>query len=415
MPNIFKLKNGLTVVHSERRDGLNTSLSLRFIAGSLYENTEETGIAHFLEHIVFDGTKKYPTEQVLATFIDEKGALRSGTTSKDSVEYRVKILNEEIESAFDYLSQITQFPLLSDVDIEKERKVINQECNMNLNDTSKRVWNITMSQLFPNVSLGKTITGNINEIQNISKEKIIAFMSKYYVANNAVLSVVGNISTVQVKTLSEKYFEFLLLGEKNEIKNINSSPDHDTKIEVVADLKQSTLSLGWNGFNKGTDESYAVSLISRVLTGGRSSRLFTELRGKRGMVYTVNSPHFSGRNWGYFSIRMGLSETKISEAMDVIKKELKKITNEPISSDELKKAFVQIKSNLTFSFEDSLDEAQFYSNNWCLDKIITLDEEIQNFKRVSENPTFIQGVAKRIFSSKPTVAALVSAPMDITW
>lgn len=400
----FVTSTGLNVTHIYRPDSLNTSISLRVIAGSIYESSNEIGVSHFLEHIVSDGTKKYPTKKELVNLIEEKGGFRNASTNKETIEYLVKVLKEDSEIAFEYLSEVVINPLIKDEDIEKQKKIIEQEIlrfKANSEEFSQR---LIYSVVFPNTRLGGLNTGDIDDIKKINRKTILSYHEKTHVANNMIIVISGNLSLEESKKFIERYFKSIKSGEKTKPLDIIVKPITKPQFELKIDSKQSILNVAYKGFNSNDSRKYALNLIFRVLLRGSNSRLFNEIREKKALAYSVSGNNAVGRNHGIFSIKVGLSQDKIPECLDIINTELSKIISENISRDELAKSFAFIKAGQAFSFEDTLSEASYYSNLWCsTGSIKSFEEELDKYQLTANNIELIQKTAKDIFSTDPSI------------
>lgn len=400
----FTISNGLTVIHTRRPNSLNVSMSLMVIAGSMYESSEEIGVAHFLEHIVSDGTEKYPTEKRLAELIDERGGARNAITNKETIEYVVKVLKEDSEIAFEYLSEISIHPLIRDEDVQKQKKIIEQEIYRFKSDPEKFAQRLIYSAIFPDTRIGGLTTGDVDDVKRISQSNILSYHYRTHCAKNMVLSVCGNISEEAVLVLARKYFGDLTSGEKLSPIDLHVVPKNEPMLQIMPDLKQAILAVGYQGFRSGDKDHYVADILSVLLTRGKSSRLFYEIREKRALAYMVNSNNFNGRNIGVFTIQVGLANDKVSECLEIIKTELKKVTSSDLPEVELNKALAFIRSNIAFSFENSLFEASYYSRLWCFTGIVQpIERELDYYESIIHTPSLIQETAKKMFSVNPAV------------
>jgi predicted Zn-dependent peptidase len=382
----------------------------------MYEDDQEVGVAHFLEHIVFDGTKKYPTERALAQLVDEKGGFRNGLTNKETVEYVVKVLKEDLDSALEYLSQIVVYPLITDESLVKEKRIVEQEINRFKSDPEKLAHRLIYSALFPGTRLGGFNTGDVEDVKRIKREDILNYLRRTHCAANAILVVCGDVSEEKLKRLVEKYFSEMYAGEKLLPISVDVKPSEDAIINNQPNAKQAFLTLGFQGFPVGSRYRYAADLIAKVMHSGKTARLTYEIREKRAMAYIVNGSNNSRRNSGEYLIRVGLSNDQIPLCLGVIRDELNKITNELIDKDETSKALAFIKANATFAFENSLSEASYYSEKWCLTGgIESMEKELEKYKEIADDPEFIRETARKLFSSKPAILVIGSGITSVGW
>ncbi len=415
--NTFTTDQGLTVIHTPRPTSGSISFSLRVIAGSMFENNDEIGVAHFLEHIVLDGTKKYPSKKLLSGLIDERGGVRNASTNKERIEYTVKVLKDDAEIAFDFLSQIIIHPLIFEEDISKEKKIIEQEINRIKSDPEKYSERLIYSGLFPGTRLGMLNTGDIEDINKLTRDKIVGFHKKTHSAKNMVLSIVGDISEDEVNAFVKQYFNELEGGSKILPIEISSNISGRPTIVNMQGLKQTTLTLGYRSFPANTDESYALDIISKILMMGSTSRLRYEIREKMALAYALSGSNHRSRNYGIFTIHIGLDQNRVNECINAIKGEFDKIKNELISQEELNKAYTFIKSGQIFGFENSLTLASFYSDLWSTEEVsISVEDILAKYERIYNNPAYIQEVAKKVFSVEPVIQLIGSnIPPDIAF
>jgi predicted Zn-dependent peptidase len=379
----------------------------------MYEGQNEIGVAHFLEHIVMDGTRKYPTEKEISNLIEDTGGYRNASTNKENIEYSVKVLKENIKSAFEYLSEIVINPLIKEEDIEKQKKIIEQEILRFKGNPEEFSQRLIYSALFPNTRLGGLNTGDIDDIKKITRESLLSYHNRTHNAGNMVLSVSGDITKEKVQEFAELYMSSIKSGEKILPINLSILPRKEYLFEKRSNLKQAILTVGYQGLKRNDNDYYALELLFSILLGGSSSRLKQEIREKRALSYIVSGNNFSGRNSGIFTIRIGLDEKNILECLNIINLELKKIINGEVTKDELSKSLFYIKSSLKFTFENSLSEASYYSSKWCSTGFVnTLDKEIEFFELCSKDLELIKNVAKRFLSIDPSILIIGSENIE---
>ncbi len=403
----FITSQGLTVIHSFRPHSMNLACSLRVIAGSMYENPEEAGVAHFLEHMVLDGTEKYTTKKELSGLIESKGGFRNASTNKEGIEYQIMVLKEEAKAAFEYLSQIILYPLFSEDTIEKQKKIIEQEILRFKSNPEEFASRLAYSTLFKS-RLGGLNTGDIDAIRKITKNKLESFYARTHCAQNMVLALCGNITLDEAKSLAEHYFTELKPGSKIPLVEILPIQQKQAVYEVLPESKQSVLVLAYRGYASSDPDRYAALLLFQILLKGSTSRLNQEIREKRALAYSVNGMITSGRNLGLFLMRVGLAEKNVPLCLEVIQAELKKVSEQLLSQDEINKSLAQIKASLSFSFENSLTEAAYYANGWCsTGKIKEIHSELEQYS-LAADPVIIRDTAVKLFSQTPGILILGS-------
>lgn len=414
------LPNGLTVIHSPRPGTGVVSFSLRVMAGSIYERQDEAGIAHLLEHIVFDGTEKYPTERELAMLIDEHGGFRNATTSRETIEYVAKVLSDDIENAFEYLSQIVMYPLIREESVEKQKKIIEQEIYRFKSDPEKYAARLIYSVIFPDVRAGGLITGEVADVKKIGRDKIRAYIERTHCAKNMVLAICGNIDNDKLREFAAKYFANMHSGEPISLIDLDDvQSTTNPLIESRENPKQAILAIGYRGLLSTDQDRYALELLFPILARGKTSRLVYEIREKRALAYMTNAYNMSGRNMGAAVIQIGLAESNLRECIRIIKEQLMDLVSNVIPEDEIRKSLAFIKAGLAFNLENSLAEASFYSNMLSTSGVIrSIDEELVLYDAASKDPISLKKTAARIFSSKPSVLAIGSqglANSDLVW
>lgn len=365
--------------------------------GSRYEKPAQQGLAHFFEHMVFKGTKKYPDPQVLASTIDAVGAQSNAFTSKEYTGYYVKAASKHLERSLDVLSDMLLQPLIRPEDIEREKGVIIEEINMYSDSPMQDIDNVFDQLLFENESLGHDVIGTKETVSGMTHQDFLDLLSSWYGLPNLTLVLAGDVTVVesdQTLDLVSKLFG----GEKRPQEN---RVDH--RVEVAPLLKsswkntgrllvktkqteQAHLMLGWPGLVRSDERRYALALLSIVLGGNMSSRLFTEVREKRGLCYYVHSTVDYYHDAGVFGAAAGVDPRRIHEAVQVIIDEFSQLSsaNKAISQQELDRAREFAMGTLVLSLEDSQSVAQYYGVRQLLQrKIDTPDAVIERLKRVT--------------------------------
>jgi predicted Zn-dependent peptidase len=398
----FMLENGLKVAVIPRPDCRTVSISLRVLAGSSYEQPDEMGVAHFLEHIVFDGTEKYPTTTELNMLIEERGGFRNASTNKETVEYMVKVLKEDTETACEYLSELVTRPLIKEDAILKQKKIIEQEINRYKADPEKYSDRLIYKTLFPTSRLGVLNTGDVENVKSITREKIIGYMERTHVAKNMAIAISGDITVEEITKLAKKYFPHVLSGKKIEAVRAIESPLPNPLVEI-RDMPLSYLTVGYPGFYVEDVHKYAADLLYNILFRGKGSRLVSEIREKRTLSYFVNGSNICGRNAGIFTIKTSVPPNKIAECREIIANHLLRLTAEPVSEEELNKAFAFLKADTAFSMEDTMRQASYYSRELIMSGKVSTFDEILGYYKMAKKPESIMETAKLLFGKTPGV------------
>lgn len=401
------LPNGFTVIHKHRPGSGCVAFSLRVIAGSQYELPGETGAAHFLEHIVMDGTENYPDEQAIAGLIEERGGFRNATTSKETVEYVIKLLRKDAAAGFEYLLEIVRRPLIDTAAVTKQKKIIEQEILRFKNNPEQFAPRLLYAAMYPGTRMGALNTGEIADVQRLSREILVEYHWRTHVAGNMVLVVCGDISLEETTELTKQYFGTMRSGERIAPLVFQADPAKEPLREQRPDAKQSIIAIGFPAFPADNPHQYAAQLLTHVLCTGKTSRLRYEIREKRGLAYSVSANHSAGRIGGLLSIHVGVAEENISECLEIIRKELKDLIANPLSDEERNRALSFVKAGRAFRFEDSLSEASHLSQQWCMVGKIQADE-LEMYAKVAANAGAIQQTAQRLFTHEPAIVLITA-------
>ena len=345
------LSNGLTVIH-EKRDVSVTTVMLAVRYGSMYESEKEKGIAHFIEHLCFKGTKKRGTKEI-ADSLEKVGGDLNAFTHEEMTAYHVRLPSEHLELGIDVISDVFFNPVFPQEEIEKEANVICEEIKMYYDNPRAYVLEKIKENLYE-APFGLFIAGSEKNVRSMNRGQLIEKHRSVYIPENSVLCVVGNNEFCDVVRFAEKYSDIRRDGLKlNDNLNIKKKIE---KSEVKrAEIMQSNLAIGFHFPNFGNDERYAVLLFSTILGSGMSSKLHTEIREKRGLVYSVKTELDIGRNYGYMIIWAGTDASKVDEVIKISLEEYKKMGK--ISEEELEQAKVQVIGSHLVESEGSNETA----------------------------------------------------------
>lgn len=376
MHKIKKLKNGLTLITVDLPELKSVTTLLAVGAGSRYETRNINGISHFLEHMFFKGSRKYPTAEQIANILDGIGAVNNAATDKEITYYWIKSAAKHIRLSSDVLSSMLKESLLAEDEIEKEKGVIIEELRMRRDNPSILVWELYEQLQFGDQPLGWDIGGNEKTINSIKREDFVKYIDSLYSPKNMALVYVGKLPQ-DIENLAEEYFQDL--PDLSQFK-----PDPYKKIKQVKpkinvyykDTDQVNLILGVEGYDRDDDKRYPAKILSAILGEGMSSRLFIQVREKRGLAYRISAGHDSYVDTGVFVVFAGLKLEKVGEGLEVIKAELERVACENVTQDELKKAKEMIRGRLALSMESTNFLAEFFGTNFVLDRKVKTFEEI---------------------------------------
>jgi predicted Zn-dependent peptidase len=342
------LPNGLRIVTDSIASVDTVSLGLWIDVGTRHESPDINGVAHFLEHMAFKGTERR-SARAIAEEIEAVGGHLNAYTSRESTAYYAKILKEDAPLALDILADILLHSTFDPAELERERTVILQEIGQANDTPDDIIFDHFQERAFPDQAMGRPVLGTPEIIESLSREAVVAYLRGHYSASRMVLSASGNLDHDRIVALAEK----LLSALPAELP-IRTEParyvggDHREQ----RDLEQLHLVLGFPGIPLGDPDYYAAAVLSTAFGGGMSSRLFQEVREKRGLVYAIHSFAHSYREGGLFGIYAGTGEEEAAELVPVLCDEAMKLAN-GLDGGELARAKAQMKAGLLMSLEST--------------------------------------------------------------
>lgn len=385
------LKNGLSVVRVPMAGVKSLTVLALVKVGSRYEDDKTNGISHFLEHMVFKGTEKYPTAQDVASSVDAIGAEFNAFTSKEYTGYYVKSASKDLDIALDVVSDMLLTPQLREDDLEREKGVIIEELNMYEDTPMRHIGDVFERMFYAGTKLGRDIIGTKETIKSISQKDFQEHLQKWYGLHNMVLMVVGDADVVGKEKLLKDAEKFFSKGSHNRADKtthqFKGNPISDQRIHIeYKKTEQAHFVLAFPGIKRTDKDRYALNVLSTLLGGNMSSRLFTEVREKRGLCYYVHSDVDTYHETGMFGASAGVDPKRVEEAILVTFNEFKAVINgeKPITKEEVQKAKDYTIGHLILGMEDSESVAQAYGLKLLLDgEIVMLDETIKRMNAVT--------------------------------
>ena len=382
-----KLANGLKLILAPLKETKAATVLVLLPVGSRYEKENINGASHFIEHLMFKGTKKRPTSLDLTKELDAVGAEFNAFTAKDHTGYYIKAAAEHINLAFDILSDMIFNSQFVESEMEKERGVIIEEINMYEDNPMIYVGSLFEQTLFPESSLGWQISGPKTVIKDITRNQLLAYKEKYYQPHNMVLTVAGNFKPAKAKALAAKYFKET--ARKKEKPGFKVFKLNQTRPQVelkTKETEQAQICLGFPAYALNDRRLYPLYLLSVILGGNMSSRLFTAVREKHGLAYYIKSDLGAFADIGELVIQAGLDKSRIKQAIALILSELKKIRDEGVTDKELASAKEFLKGKLVLGLEDSENVADWFGKQeLLLKKILTPEEKIKKIFAVKKS------------------------------
>jgi predicted Zn-dependent peptidase len=415
---VSQLKNGITLITVPVVGTSAVTLMAMYPIGSRYETHKVSGAAHFLEHMLFKGTKRRPTARDISSELEAVGADYNAFTYKDHTGYYIKINAAKQSLAFDVLSDMLFNSVLDPAEVEKEKGAIVEELRMYQDNPSMAIDMLSDKLVFgEHHPLGWDIGGTADTVRGMSREDLLAFYHQHYSAKSMILVVAGAIDAKKLKT-SLRHFETQVSPKKSagpafykkqyEKFTWDARPKKLAERLIVEERKvdQAQLMITLPGVKNHHPDSYAVALLASILGGGMSSRLFTEVREKRGLAYMIRAGTSAFRDTGLFYIQAGLDPARLKEALSVITSELVRIVNEPILPEELQNAKGGLTGQLALSMESSNVQANWFAGEYLFaPHITTLPQVSKKIEKVTMKQ--VQRVAKQLLKTEQMRLALI--------
>jgi predicted Zn-dependent peptidase len=381
------------------------SIGVWLARGSRHEPVEQSGIAHFVEHMLFKGTATRSAEDIAQT-IDSIGGQMDAFTSKEYAGYYLKVLDEHVPLAVDVLSDIVMRPALADTDIAREKKVVLEEIKMVEDTPDDLVHEIFSEHLWEGHPLGRPILGTPDSVSGLSRDVLSRYFTSTYTASNMIVAAVGNIEHAQVRALVERAFE----GLPTDSAPLADRPPHVVPRVVVRnkELEQSHVCLGTTALRQDHADRFASYALNTVLGGSMSSRLFQNVREKRGLAYAVFSGLSAYRDAGAMTIYAGCANEAVGELIDVVVAEIRRLKETPMSDDELRRAKDHLKGSLMLGLESTSSRmSNLARQEMYFDRQFSLDETLRGVEAVSHDD--VHRVTDVLFAPAGLAATVLGA------
>jgi predicted Zn-dependent peptidase len=399
------LDNGLRLITERMPQVRSVTIGVWLTRGSRHETDERSGIAHFVEHMLFKGTANRTAEDI-AQAIDSIGGQLDAFTAKEYASYYIKVLDEHLPLAVDLLSDIVLRPAFAPEEIEREKKVILEEIKMVEDTPDDLVHELFTQHFWEGHPLGRPILGSRETVDSFMSESLRTYFGGAYAAPNMIVSAAGNLEHAQVRDLVGR--SLVDLPQRGE--ELSEAPPTvvPQAITRTKDLEQSHVCLGTNSYPQRHDDRYVSYILNTLLGGSMSSRLFQNVREKRGLAYSVFSGLSAYRDAGNITIYAGCANEAVEEVIDLCVEELRTIKREPVPHTELNRAKDHLKGSLMLSLENTASRMSHLARQEIyFDRHFGLDETLAGVQRVSVED--VQRVAADLFSNG-SLAATVLGP-----
>ncbi len=397
---VTRLPSGLVVL-TERMERVETVSFGAYVAtGARNESAEENGISHFLEHMAFKGTERR-SAIAIAEEIEAVGGQMNAYTAREQTAFYVKVLKEDLALGSDIIGDILCHSCFDPAEVERERGVILQEIGQANDTPDDIIFDHFQEAAYPEQPMGRPVLGTEERVGAVSRDNLRAYMHRHYTASNTVVAAAGNLRHQAVVELVDRHFADLA---RTEAPRAVPARYEGREFREQRDLDQVHVVLGFPAVAYADDDFYPVMLLSTLLGGGMSSRLFQEVREKRGLVYSIYafaSPYADG---GLFAIYAGTGEKEAAEVMPVTLGELEKVQRE-VTAAELARARAQVKAGLLMSLESPGNRSEQLARQWqVFGRVIPVAETVARIEAVGV--ANIEAAARKLFRAAPTLASL---------
>ncbi len=407
-----KLKNGITLLVDTVDSVESVSIQILIKTGSINEESYSSGISHCIEHMNFKGTSTRSAKQIAEEF-DMIGGYLNAYTGKEQTVYYAKVLKENFPKAIEILSDLLYNSSYQNEELIREKKVILEEIAEIYDDPSDLVYELFQSKQYENQQAGKPIIGTCESVNNITREEIIKYITNRYLTNNIIIGISGKVEYKDVEMLIEDYFQ---LRQPHNFSTLNSKDDaipQNVKhiggsILLEKDIQQTHIVIGFPGISFHHPDYYTYQVASLIAGGSMASRLFQEVREKRGLVYSISTSAQSYSTFGSWEIYTSSKHEKINEVIDAVSDEMHKMSYK-IHAQELDRAKAQLKSNILMALESTTNRAgklvADYAVYGVVLPIVEITKKIEKMK-TSDIEYAIKNILQSAENQKPTFAAI---------
>jgi predicted Zn-dependent peptidase len=400
------LKNGLTIIEVPSNDAESVVVDFFVKTGSRSETAKENGISHFLEHFLFKGTKKYPSAMAITELVDGFGGEMNANTGKEHTQYFIKAHHSRLEQIFEILTDMIQQPLLDKPELEREKGVIVEEINMYKDSPRSIVGDLLEDTMWPAQPLGRGIAGQVETVTKFTQSMFRSYLERHYQTGNIIIGISGKYNRALLNKLISKYWSKIPAKKFERFSGAKSAQTSARVAVHFKDTQQAHFNLAFKSFGVNDKRNTAALVLSSILSGGMSSRLFTEIREKRGLAYYVRAGQNPYIDTGAFDVSAGVRISSLEEALQVTLEELSKVASGAIDKKELHKAKEYLKGKTTLFLEDNQARLDWYLEQTAFRKVVkTPAEAFAEIDKVTVAQ--VQKVAKELFDDKKLSVAVV--------
>ncbi len=408
-PQITTLSNGLRVVVTPMPTAQAAAVSFFVGVGSRHEDQRTNGLSHFIEHMLFKGTERRPTAPEISEAIEGAGGALNAFTSREVTCYWNNLPYERVETGVEVLADMLLRSLFDPTELERERPVVQQEIRRSHDSPGSKASELLSTATWGDQPIGWPVAGTIDTVQGVTREEFLAHLAEYYTAANSVLSIAGNVDPDAVVALADREFASMTTG-----KPALTPPVEDRRPLLAEDylaiepreIEQTNLALAVHGIGRRDPDRFAIDIMNTALGRGMSSRLFKEVRERRGLAYSVGSGSTRYQDAGTVSISAGVTREQQEEALEVIVAELHRLVDEPMPTEELNRTKDYAAGSFRLSLETPMSFAQRWGAQLLHDGALeSADVTVEGLRAVTAED--VQRVATRLFGSPQFSLAVV--------
>jgi len=397
------LDNGITVMSEPVESVRSVALGIWFSVGSRDESPEEAGMSHFMEHMMFKGTPTRSAKEISESF-DSIGAELNAFTSKEYTCYYSRFVDEHLPTAMELLSDMVVSASLEEEACTSEREVVIEEIARMEDTPDDQVHELFSHTLWPEHPIGLPILGSRRTVGSFGHEASVAFRDKHYLTGNAVVAAAGRIDHDDLVALAEKYLGALPEGPRS-IRPVAHASSRSRVAAITKDSEQAHICYGVATMNAHHPDRFALAIMDSIVGGGMSSRLFQEIREKRGLAYAVYSFHGLYQDTGQFTVYAGTRPANTEQVIRLIQTEIERVRESGITPEELDRARESIKGHLVLGFESTRNlMSRLGKNEITGGEILSADEIMARVEGVTNDD--VRRVADEVLSAEPVLAVI---------
>lgn len=389
-------QNGLRLLTAPMPGMRSASVALYFTVGSRYESQEQAGISHFIEHMLFKGSERYPTARQISEAIEGVGGTFNASTDKELTVYTARVPGECLTTIMSVFADMVRKPLFEAIELEKERGVIIEELSSTRDEPQEWVHLLIDETMWPGLPLGRDDAGRIETVARLTRQEIVNYQHSYYRPNALIISAAGNIDTAQVVDCVEQLFGDWEAGEPKKWEESLPPRDAVPVSLIQKKTEQANICLGTLGVAYTSPDYYTFMLTNALLGEGMSSRLFQSIREERGLAYDIGSYFNSYADTGDFVVSAGVDPAQIEAAVRAIVEELDRISEQAVPANELERIKAYVRGSVLLGLEGTGQVTSWLgSQEYSRGRILSVEEVLERIDAVTAED--IQRIARQCF------------------